>query len=201
MWREEAHSQRGSRELLSRPERTQRAGGDGSDGAGAVVRALTGGAELRAVDWRSGGDSGQASAEAEERPSGCGTSIAVTGGGSLSMWQASRQLSGTDSVRGIDWRPATPRAHQQARQHTLAFLADRVGSRRRTLRSRLAASVPAPGNASWPSDRQGRDGPQAGGATVLDVAQGMGLSANFEVRFARGVAWSWFMVCRRSRSN
>src|SRR5437879_13799783 len=27
-------------------------------------------------DWRSGGDSGQASAEAEERPSGCGTSIA-----------------------------------------------------------------------------------------------------------------------------
>src|SRR5712664_2511410 len=80
MWREEAHSQRGSRELLSRPERTQRAGGDGSDGARAVVRALTGGAELRAVDWRSGGDSGQASAEAEERPSGCGTSIAVTGG-------------------------------------------------------------------------------------------------------------------------
>src|SRR5437588_8205880 len=77
MWREEAHSQRGSRELLSRPERTQRAGGDGSDGARAVVRALTGGAELRAVDWRSGGDSGQASAEAEERPSGCGTSIAV----------------------------------------------------------------------------------------------------------------------------
>src|SRR5438132_9968165 len=84
MWREEAHSQRGSRELLSRPERTQRAGGDGSDGARAVVRALTGGAELRAVDWRSGGDSGQASAEAEERPSGCGTSIAVTGGGSIS---------------------------------------------------------------------------------------------------------------------
>src|SRR2546423_14468577 len=84
MWREEAHSQRGSRELLSRPERTQRAGGDGSDGARAVVRALTGGAELRAVDWRSGGDSGQASAGAEERPSGCGTSIAVTGGGSIS---------------------------------------------------------------------------------------------------------------------
>src|SRR5438132_4004719 len=84
MGREEAHSQRVSRELLSRPERTQRAGGDGSDGAGAVVRALTGGAELRAVDWRSGGDSGQASAEAEERPSGCGTSIAVTGGGSIS---------------------------------------------------------------------------------------------------------------------
>ena len=99
------------------------------------------------------------------------------------MWQASRQLSGTDSVRGIDWRPATPRAPQQARQHTLAFLADRVGSRRRALRSRLAA-VPAPGDASRPSDRQGGDGLQAGGATVLDVAQGVGLSANFEVRFA-----------------
>jgi hypothetical protein len=81
------------------------------------------------------------------------------------MWQANRQLSGTDSVRGIDWRPATPRAHHQARQPTLAFLADRVGSRRRALRSRLAA-VPSPGDASRPSDRQGGDGPQAGGATV-----------------------------------
>src|ERR1700694_423076 len=60
-----------------------RAGGDRSDGARAVVRALTGGAELRAMDWRSRGDSSQASAEAEDRPSGCGPSIAVTGGGSI----------------------------------------------------------------------------------------------------------------------
>src|SRR5438876_3480383 len=106
MWREEAHSQRGSRELLSRPERTQRAGGDGSDGAGAVVRALTGGAELRAVDWRSGGDSGQASAEAEEGPSAWGTSIAVTGGGRI---PAER---GTESGKP---RPAeTPLARRSA---------------------------------------------------------------------------------------
>src|SRR5438132_12480496 len=106
MWREEAHSQRGSRELLSRPERTQRAGGDGSDGARAVVRALTGGAELRAVDWRSGGDSGQASAEAEERPSGCGTSIAVTGGGSISADLGTVRktaICGNCSGTGIGW--------------------------------------------------------------------------------------------------
>jgi transposase len=38
-----------------------------------VVRALTGGGELRAMDWRSSGDSSPASAEAEERPSACGT--------------------------------------------------------------------------------------------------------------------------------
>jgi hypothetical protein len=34
-----------------------------------------------------------------------------------------------------------------------------------------------------------------------DVAPGMGLSADFEVRFARGVARSWFMVCRKTPSN
>jgi hypothetical protein len=33
-------------------------------------------------------------------------------------------------------------------------------------------------------DRQGRDGAALGGSSVLDVAQGMGLSANVEVRFA-----------------
>src|SRR5256885_5642333 len=116
MWREEAHSQRGSRELLSRPERRQRAGGDGSDGARAVVRALTGGAELRAVDWRSGGDSGQASAEAEERPSGCGTSIAVTGGGSISADLGTE--SGKPRSAATALAPASAGADAGTRQET-----------------------------------------------------------------------------------
>src|SRR5271157_46751 len=318
MRREETHPHGGSRELLSRSERRQRTGGDGSDGARALVRALAGGAELRAVDWRPGRDTRQTGAETEDGPPGCRTLIAVAGGeslstdlgtesresrsaaaalasasagadadasqepatghyperrnttpervveqagagpvrvarvgtleyaatagftgtagplapqdrgaecgdsashgrtaggaaaddpswrrsdhrpglcadpgssGSVSLRQASRQLSGTDPMRGIQWRAPTARPHQQARQHPLAFLADRVGACPRTLRSRLAA-VPAPGDASRSSHCQGRDGPKAGSTPVLDVAQGMGSSTNCEVRFARGIARS-----------
>jgi len=36
---------------------------------------------------------------------------------------------------------------------------------------------------------------------VLDVAQRLGLSANGKVRFARGVARSWCMVCSKTPSN
>src|SRR5271157_1174270 len=84
MRREETHPHGGSRELLSRSERRQRTGGDGSDGARALVRALAGGAELRAVDWRPGRDTRQTGAETEDGPPGCRTLIAVAGGESLS---------------------------------------------------------------------------------------------------------------------
>ncbi|MGB6801885.1 MAG: hypothetical protein WBE31_06425, partial [Candidatus Sulfotelmatobacter sp.] len=42
-------------------------------------------------------------------------------------------------------------------------------------------------------DRQGGDGPPAGGSSVLDVAQGMGLRAVEKVRSARP-APSWLMA-------
>src|SRR5271167_2067288 len=84
MRREKTHKHGGSRYLLSRSQWRQRTSGDGGDGARPLVRALAGGTELRAVDWRPSRDSGPASTQAEDRPPGCRTLIAVAGGGSLS---------------------------------------------------------------------------------------------------------------------
>jgi hypothetical protein len=52
----------------------------------------------------------------------------------------------------------------------------------------LAAKVSALSDASRTGNRQGSDGTQAGGPPLLDVAEGMGLRASEEVRFARGTA-------------
>jgi hypothetical protein len=49
--------------------------GDGSDRTCPLVRAFTGGAQVRAVGGGPGADSGPASAEAEERPPGCSTPV------------------------------------------------------------------------------------------------------------------------------
>src|SRR5262249_43514966 len=72
-------------EVLPRPKRTQGgAGGDRSHGTRTLVRGVTGGVEVRAMGRRPGADSGQASAEAQERPRGCATAAQITGGRSLS---------------------------------------------------------------------------------------------------------------------
>jgi hypothetical protein len=55
-------------------------------------------------------------------------------------------------------------------------------------RSGMAQPVFPPGHAARKENREGRHGPEAGGSSVLDVAQGMGLRAIQEVRFARGQA-------------
>lgn len=65
----------------------------------------------------------------------------------------------------------------------------------------MATAVLAPGDASRATNREGGDGAQARRAAVLDVAQRMGLPADFEVRFARGVARSCLMVWSTSPSN
>ena len=59
-----------------------------------------------------------------------------------------------------------------------------------TVRSlpRVAQQVSPPDDAARTEDRQGRDGAQAGGSSVLDDAPGMGLRAVEKVRFARGTA-------------
>src|SRR5215472_15954441 len=67
-----------SGEVLSRPERTKGAGGDGSHWTRTLVRAVTGGVEVRTMGRRPGADSGPASAEAEERPRGRATAAQIT---------------------------------------------------------------------------------------------------------------------------
>jgi hypothetical protein len=54
--------------------------------------------------------------------------------------------------------------------------------------SLLAAEVFTSGDAARTQDRESSDGAKAGCLFVLDVAQGMELSATLKVRFARGTA-------------
>ena len=53
-------------------------------------------------------------------------------------------------------------------------------------------------HAAGTEDRQGRHGPETGGSSVLDDAQGMGLRAVEKVRFARGTARNIAMVCSQN---
>ena len=53
-------------------------------------------------------------------------------------------------------------------------------------RAGVAQQVSPPDDAARTQDRESRDGAAAGGSSVLDVAQGMGLRAIEKVRFARG---------------
>jgi hypothetical protein len=57
-----------------------------------------------------------------------------------------------------------------------------------TQRARVAQQVSAPDDAAGAENRQGSDGPQAGGSSVLDVAARVELRAVEQVRFARGTA-------------
>ena len=68
--------------------------------------------------------------------------------GALWLRQADRQLPGADPVRGFQRGPAAAGSHQQAGQHTAAFLAGGGGASRRPWRCRLATSVSAPGDAT-----------------------------------------------------
>src|SRR5215472_13814473 len=290
---------RRSGEVLPRPERTQGAGGDRSHRTRTLVRGVTGGVEVRAMGRRPGADSGQTSAEAQERPRGCATAAQITGGRSLSpgvgaecgesgcaptlwhrhrlvqmrtrvmnqlqaiamnegvrrkkgLWsqrgreqletltlanwatrrrrdlldlldrlnprieelseaiepeavqrpevkrlmtppgcraphrpslcldhwvsgavprrRADRQLPGAGSLRELQRRSPTAGTYQQARERSATFLAGGGGAGRSPLRPRVATSLPAPGDASPPRDRQGGDGTQARRRPLLDVA-------------------------------
>jgi len=55
-----------------------------------------------------------------------------------------------------------------------------------TQRPGMAQQVFPPSDATRKENREGRHGPEAGGSSVLDVAQGMGLRAVEKIRFARG---------------
>src|ERR1700704_1938975 len=48
--------------------------------------------------------------------------------GSVSVWQADRELSGTGAVGGIEWESATAGPYHETRQHTAAFPASGSGA-------------------------------------------------------------------------
>src|SRR5580700_6170943 len=76
----------------------------------------------------------------------------------------------------------------QTGEFSTAVLAGGSGASHGAERPRLAAKVSALSAASRTENREGGDGTQAGGPSLLDVAEGMGLRASEEVRFARGKA-------------
>ena len=80
------------------------------------------------------------------------------------------------------------RTHHETRQLAAAFSAGRGGASYGAQRSRMAPPVFSPSATTRTEDRQGRDGTETGGSSVLDVAPGMELRAAEKVRFARGRA-------------
>ena len=106
----------------------------------------------------------------------------------ICLWQADRELCGVGANGRIQRRSSTAGAYQQTGEFSPAVLAGGSGASDGAERPRLAAKVSAPGDASRTENREGGDGTQAGGPSLLDVAEGMGLRASEEVRFARGTA-------------
>src|SRR5450755_1168835 len=93
----------------------------------------------------------------------------------IPLRETNRQLCGPSSVGRVQWRSATAGTHQQARQRAVAVPAGGSGPGHGAQSSAVAQQVLPPGPAPRTEDREGSDGPKAGGASVLDVASGLGL--------------------------
>jgi len=107
----------------------------------------------------------------------------------LSLRQANRQLCGAGSVGRVQRRSAPPGTHQQARQQlTASLFIGRSGASHSAQSTPVAQQVLPSRDATRTEDREGSDGPQAGGASVLDVAAGLGLRSVAKAQFARGRA-------------
>jgi len=88
----------------------------------------------------------------------------------------------------IQRRSPSTGTHQQARQRAAQVSAGGSGAGHGAQQPGVAQQVFPPRDAAWKKDRQGSDGAQAGGASVLDVAPGPRLRSDAEARFARGRA-------------
>ena len=117
-----------------------------------------------------------------------GTGLRVDRGdpATICLWQADRELCGIGANGRIQRRSSTARPYQQTGEFSTAVLAGGSGASDGAERPGLAAKVSAPSGTSRTENREGGDGTQAGGPSLLDVAEGVGLRASEEVRFARG---------------
>src|SRR6516164_6633059 len=102
----------------------------------------------------------------------------------LSVWQAGRQLSRSDSAGGFQRKSPAVGAYHQARKFDVALLAGGGGAGYGGQSAGMAQPILSPEDAARPEDRQGCHGAPAGSSSVLDDAPGMGLSAVEQVRFA-----------------
>src|SRR5437763_15628224 len=117
----------------------------------------------------------------------------------FSLRQADRQLPRTGSRGEVQRGPAETGTHQQARQCAAPVSAGGSSAGHGPQPSGVAQQVLPSGHAAWTEDRQGSDGAQTGGASVLDVASGPRLRPIAKARFARGRARTsrWCAVTHR----
>ncbi len=106
----------------------------------------------------------------------------------FSLRQTDRQLRGAGSDGRVQRRSASTGTHQQAGQRAAPVSAGGSGAGHGAQPSRVAQHILPPRYATRSEDREGRHGSQAGGASVLDVAPGVGLRPDEQARFARGRA-------------
>src|SRR5260370_24398068 len=108
--------------------------------------------------------------------------------GSVSVWQADRELSGTGAIGGLERESATTGAYHQTGEFDIALLDGGSGSGHSAQPSGMAQQVFPPEDAPGPEDRQGCHGAETRDLFVLDGAQGMGLRTSCNVRFVPGQA-------------
>jgi hypothetical protein len=106
----------------------------------------------------------------------------------LSLRETDRQLCRSGSDGRVQRRSAPIGSHQQTRQCTAALSVGGSGAGHGTQPTGVAQQIFPPRHATWSEDRQGSDGAEVGGASVLDVAPGLGLRPDAKARFARGRA-------------
>src|SRR6266536_2924394 len=93
--------------------------------------------------------------------------------GSVSMWQADRQLSGAGTVGEIEWGSPPAGTYHETREHTAAFPAGGGSASDGAEPPGMAEQVLPPDDAARTENREGRDGTKTGGSFVLDDAQAM----------------------------
>jgi len=121
-------------------------------------------------------------------PDGIGLRANHRESGSVSVWQADRELSGTGAVGEVERASAPAGTYHETRQLAAAFPVGGSGASYGAQPPGMAEQVCPPDDAARTENRQGRHGAETGGSHVLDDAQGMGLRAVEKVRFARGKA-------------
>src|SRR6185369_2874741 len=96
-------------------------------------------------------------------------------GGTVSVWQADRGLSGSGSGRKLQRGKPAARTYQQTGEWVHAFLAGGSGPGHSTERWGMAQQIFPPGDAARAQNRERGDGASARGSSLLDVAQAVGL--------------------------
>ncbi len=134
------------------------------------------------------GDAATDDASRSRSADGIGFRVGDRNSRTFSLRQTNRQLCGSGSVGRVQRRSAPAGTHQQARQRAASLSAGGSGAGHGAQPTPVAQQVLPPGHAPRTEDREGSDGPKAGGASVLDVASGTGLRPVRKARFARGRA-------------